>query len=164
MRAPRRTAEEPPQEAVPDPPKHELEFIGLLLNFPQFIPGTADQFAPEALSDARTQALCRLLFDRHAQSKAIDHGMIINQLQDDALSRLFTRCAALGFDEDQAEQMWCDYLSRFQRDSLEARQAQALQALAQAAQSGDAAEVARIQAELSQIAQKRQVYGTQENS
>ena len=161
QRATRRTAEEPPQEAVPDPPKHELEFIGLLLNFPQFIPGTADQFAPEALSDARTQALCRLLFDRHAQSKAIDHGMIINQLQDDALSRLYTRCAALGFDEDQAEQMWRDYLSRFQRDSLEARQAQALQALAQAAQSGDSAEVARIQAELSQIAQQRQVYGTQ---
>ena len=153
--------EDPPQEAVPDPPKHELEFIGLLLNFPQFIPGTADRLAPDSLSDARTQALCHLLFERHAQSKAIDYGMIINELQDNVLSRLFARCAALGFDEDQAEQMWHDYLNRFQRDSLESRQAQVLQALAQAAQSGDAAEVSRLQTELSRIAQQRQAFGTQ---
>ena len=106
--------EDPPQKR-PDPPKHELEFIGLLLNFPHHSRHRRPT-PPDSPSDARTQALCHLLFERHAQ-QAIDYGMIINELQDNVLSRLFAACAALGFDEDQAEQMWHG-LNRFQRDSL----------------------------------------------
>ena len=74
--------------APPDPPRHELEFMGLLLNFPQLIPETVREFAPDSLSDARIQALCRAFFDHHAHGKAIDLGMIISELEDDTLSRL----------------------------------------------------------------------------
>jgi DNA primase len=164
QRAPRRAQDEPPQEIIADPPKHELEFIGLLLNFPQYIPDTTSQFTPETLSDARTQALCRMLFDRHAQSKAIDLGMIISELEDDTLSRLVTKCAAQGFDEEQAEQQWRDYLLRFQRDSLEIQTANARHALAAAAQKGDEGEVARINAEIVQFNQQRQAFADQQNS
>ena len=164
QRAPRRVQNEPPQEILPDPPRHELEFIGLLLNFPQYIPGTVSQFAPEALSDTRTQTLCRMLFDRHAQSKAVDIGMIMNELQDDTLSRLITKCAAQGFDEEQAEQQWRDYLRHFQKNSNQTRINAARQALAQAAANNDDGEVARISAELVQLNQQRQALAAEQNS
>lgn len=165
QRAPRRAQDEPPlAAAVPDPPRHELEFIGLLLNNPQYIPDTAKEFAPEVLKDARTQALCRLLFDRHAQSKTIDLAMIISELEDDALSRLVSNCAMIGFDEEQVERQWRDYLLHFQKSSLQDRIDNARQALAQAAQSGDDGEVARISAELVQLNQQRQVFIAQQNS
>ena len=100
-------------------------------------PETAQEFVPETLTDTRTQALCRMLFERHNQSKAIDLGMIINDLPDDRLSRLVTKCAAQGFDEEQSERQWRDYLLHFQKTSLQDRIAAARQALGQAAASGD---------------------------
>ena len=118
---PSKAVAEPSPTAVPDPPRHELEFIGLLFNFPQLIPETVREFAPDSLSDARTQALCRTLFDHHAHGKAIDLGMIISELEDDALARLAAQCAAQGFDEEQVERQWRDYLLYFQKNALQKR-------------------------------------------
>ncbi len=158
---PRNIAAEPPPAATPDPPRHELEFMGLLLNFPQFIPATAQEFAPEALTDARTQALCRRLFDHHAEGKAIDLGMIISELEDDALARLVAQCAAQGFDEEQVERQWRDYLLYFQKNALQKRIDNARQALATASDDG---EIARISAELVALNQERQAVAAQQSS
>ncbi len=151
----------PSPTAVPDPPRHELEFIGLLIKFPQFIPGTVREFVPDSLSDARAQALCRTLFDRHAHSKAIDLGMILSELEDDALTRLAAQCAAQGFDEEQVERQWRDYLLYFQKNALQKRIANARQALAAASDDG---EIARISTELVALNQERQAVAAQQSS
>ena len=164
MRRPQRphtASDEPAPTALPDPPRHELEFMGLLLNFPQLIPQTVREFTPDSLSDARTQALCRTLFDHHAQGKAIDLGMIISELQDDALVRLVAQCAAQGFDEGQFERQWRDYLRYFQKNALQKRIANARQALAAASDEG---EIARISAELVALNQERQAVAAQQSS
>ena len=160
-RASHREGSEPPPTAVPAPPRHELEFIGLLLNLPQLIPETVREFAPDSLSDARTQALCRTLFDRHAHSKAIDLGMIINELEDDALVRLAAQCAAQGFDEEQVERQWRDYLLYFQKSVLQKRIDNARQALATASDDG---EIVRISAELVALNQERQAVAARQSS
>ena len=157
----REGSEPPPTTAAPDPPRHELEFIGLLLNFPQFIPQTAQEFVPNSLSDARTQALCRTLFDHHAHGKAIDLGMIMSELADDALARLAAQCAAQGFDEEQVERQWRDYLLYFQKSALQKRIDNARQALATASDDG---EIARISAELVALNQDRQAVAAQQSS
>ena len=157
----REGSEPPPTTAAPDPPRHELEFIGLLLNFPQFIPQTAQEFVPNSLSDARTQALCRTLFDHHAHGKAIDLGMIMSELADDALARLAAQCAAQGFDEEQVERQWRDYLLYFQKSALQKRIDNARQALATASDDG---EIARISAELVVLNQDRQAVAAQQSS
>ncbi len=140
----RKAVAEPSPTTTPDPPRHELEFIGLLLNFPQFIPQTVREFSPDSLTDARTQTLCRTIFDRHAHGKAIDLGMIISELEDDALARLVAQCAAQGFDEEQVERQWRDYLLHFQESVLEKRIENELQALDQASRSSNNDEVERI--------------------
>ena len=147
--------------APPDPPRHELEFVGLLLNFPQLIPETVSEFAPDSLTDARTQALCRTLFDHHAHGKAIDLGMIISELEDDSLTRLAAQCAAQGFDEEQVERQWRDYLLYFQKSALQKRIDNARQALATASDDG---EIARISAELVALNQERQAVAAQQSS
>ena len=164
MRAPQRPrniAAEPSPTAAPDPPRHELEFIGLLFNLPQLIPETVREVAPDSLADARTQALCRTLFDHHAHGKAIDLGMIISELEDDALARLAAQCAAQGFDEEQVERQWRDYLLYFRKNSLQKRIDNARQALAAASDDG---EIARISAELVALNQERQAVATQQSS
>ena len=158
---PRKAVAEPSPTAEPDPPRHELEFIGLLFNFPQLIPETVREFAPDSLSDARTQTLCRALFDHHAHGKAIDLGMIISELEDDALARLAARCAAQGFDEEQVERQWRDYLLYFQKSALQKRIDDARQALATAS---DDSEIARISAELVALNQERQAVAAQQSS
>ena len=158
---PRKAVAEPSPTAVPDPPRHELEFIGLLLNFPQLIPKTVREFAPDSLTDARTQALCRTLFDHHAHGKAIDLGMIISELEDDTLSRLAAQCAAQGFDEEQVERQWRDYLLYFQKNALQKRIDSARQALAAASDDG---EIVRISAELVALNQERQAVAAQQSS
>ena len=157
----REGSEPPPTTAAPDPPRHELEFIGLLLNFPQFIPQTVREFAPDSLSDARTQTLCRTLFNHDAHGKAIDLGMIISELEDDALARLAAQCAAQGFDEEQVERQWRDYLLYFQKSALQKRIDNARQALATASDDG---EIARISAELVALNQERQAVAAQQSS
>ena len=157
----REGSEPPPTTAAPDPPRHELEFIGLLLNFPQFIPQTVREFAPDSLSDARTQTLCRTLFDHHAHGKAIDLGMIMSELADDALARLAAQCAAQGFDEEQVERQWRDYLLYFQKSALQKRIDNARQALATASDDG---EIVRISAELVALNQERQAVAAQQSS
>ena len=158
---PRMESAEPSPTAVPDPPRHELEFVGLLLNFPQLIPETVREFAPDSLTDARTQALCRTLFDHHAHGKAIDLGMIISELEDDALARLAAQCAAQGFDEEQVERQWRDYLLYFQKNALQKRIDNARQALATASDDG---EIARISAELVALNKERQAVAAQQSS
>ena len=158
---PRKAIAEPSPTAVPDPPRHELEFMGLLLNFPQLIPQTVREFTPDSLSDARTQALCRTFFDHHAHGKAIDLGTIISELQDDALVRLVAQCAAQGSDEEQVERQWRDYLSYFQKNALQKRIDNARQALATAS---DDSEIARISAELVALNQERQAVAAQQSS
>ena len=157
----RQAPAEPSPTAVPDPPRHELEFMGLLLNFPQLIPESVREFAPDTLTDARTQTLCRTLFDHHAHGKAIDLGMIISELEDDALARLVAQCAAQGSDEEQVERQWRDYLLYFQKNALQKRIDDALQALATAADDG---EIARISAELVALNQERQAVAAQQSS
>ncbi len=162
---PRKAVAESPPAAAPDPPRHELEFIGLLIKFPQFIPETVREFAPDSLSDSRTQALCRTLFDRHAHGKAIDLGMIISDLEDDPpLVRLAAQCAAQGFDEEQVERQWRDYLLYFQKSALQKRIANVRQALAAASKASDDSEIVRISAELVALNQERQAVTTQQNS
>ena len=158
---PRKAVPEPSPTAAPDPPRHELEFIGLLLNFPQLIPQTVRVFTPDSLSDARTQALCRTLFDHHAHGKAIDLGTIISELQDDALIRLVAQCAAQGFDQEQVERQWRDYLLYFQKNALQKRIDNVRQALATASDDG---EIARISAELVALNQERQAVAAQQSS
>lgn len=148
---PRKAVAEPSPTAAPDPPRHELEFIGLLFNFPQLIPETVREVAPDSLSDARTQTLCRTLFDHHAHGKAIDLGMIISELEDDALARLAAQCAAQGFDEEQVERQWRDYLLHFQEGVLEKRIKNELQALDQASRSSNNDEVERILKEINKL-------------
>ena len=148
---PRKAVAEPSPTAAPDPPRHELEFIGLLFNFPQLIPETVREVAPDSLSDARTQTLCRALFDHHAHGKAIDLGMIISELEDDALARLAAQCAAQGFDEEQVERQWRDYLLHFQEGVLEKRIKNELQALDQASRSSNNDEVERILKEINKL-------------
>ena len=159
----RKALAEPPPTDVPDLLRHELEFIGLLIKFPQFIPQTVRGFAPDLLSDDRTQALYRTLFDRHAQGKAIDLGMIISGL-DDALARLATQCAAQGSDEEQVERQWRDYLLYFQKNALDKRVSNACQALAEASNASDDSEIARISAELVALNQERQAVAAQQSS
>ena len=162
MRRPQRKAvAEPSLTAAPEPPRHELEFMGLLLNFPQLISETVREFAPDSLTDARTQALCRILFDHHAHGKAIDLGMIISELEDDTLARLAAQCAAQGFDEEQVERQWRDYLLYFQKNALQKRIDDARQALAAAS---DDSEIARISAELVALNQERQAVAAQQSS
>ena len=132
-----------------------------MLNFPQLIPETVREFAPDSLSDARIQALCRAFFDHHAHGKAIDLGMIISELEDDALARLAAQCAAQGFDEEQVERQWRDYLLYFQKNALQKRIDNARQALATASDDG---EIARISAELVALNQERQVVAAQQSS
>ena len=159
QRSPKAVAESPPT-ADSAPPRPELEFIGLLINFPQLIPETVRKFAPDSLTDARTQALCRTLFDHHTHGKAIDLGMIISELADDALRRLVTQCAAQGdaqraaqdFDEEQVEQQWRESLLRLQSKALKKRIDNKAQALAQAS---DDDEKKRLQAEHSALCQER---------
>ena len=158
---PRKAVAEPSPTITPDPPRHELEFVGLLLNFPQLIPQTVREFTPDSLSDARTQALCRTFFDHHAHGKAIDLGAIISELQDDALVRLVAQCAAQGFDEGQVERQWRDYLLYFQKNALQKRIDNARQALATASDEG---EIARISAELVALNQERQTVAAQQSS
>ncbi len=158
---PRKAATEPSPTTTPNPPRHELEFVGLLFNFPQLIPETVREFAPDSLTDARTQTLCRTLFDHHAHGKAIDLGMIISELEDDALARLVAQCAAQGFDEEQVERQWRDYLLYFQKNALQKRIANARQALATASDDG---EIARISAELVALNQERQAVAAQQSS
>ena len=164
MRRPQRSskaATEPSPTAAPEPPRHELEFIGLLLNFPQLIAQTVREFPPDSLSDSRTQALCRAFFDHHAHGKAIDLGMIISELEDDALARLAAQCAAQGFDEEQVERQWRDYLLYFQKNALQKRIDDARQALAATSDDG---EIARISAELVALNQERQAVAAQQSS
>ena len=158
---PRMAPAEPSPTAEPNPPRHELEFMGLLLNFPQLIPKTVCEFAPDSLTDARTQALCRTLFEHHAHGKAIDLGMIISELADDSLARLVAQCAAQGSNEEQVEQQWRDYLLYFQKNALQKRIDNARQALATASDDG---EIARISAELVALNQERQAVSAQQSS
>ena len=171
--ASRKGGNDPPLTAAPDPPRLELEFMGLLLNFPQFIPETTREFAPEALlEDSRTQALCCTLFDRHAQGKTIDLGMIISELEDDALARIAAQCAsqvaaqceAQDFDEEQVERQWRDYLLYFQKNALDKLITNARQALAEASNASDDSEIARINAELVALNQERQAVAAQQSS
>lgn len=161
---PRKAVAEPSPTATPAPPRHELEFIGLLLNFPQLIPKTVREFVPDSLSDARTQALCRTLFDHHAHGKAIDLGMIISELEDDALARLAAQCAAQGFDEEQVERQWRDYLLHFQEGVLEKRIKNELQALDQASRSSNNDEVERILKEINKLKKDQLAVETQRRS
>lgn len=151
----------PAPTAVSEPPPHELEFIGLLLKFPQFIPDTIQKLAPDSLSDARIQALCRMLFYRSEHRQALDPAAIISELEDDALARLVAQCAAQGFDEEHIERQWRDYLLYFHKDALQKRIANARQALAGASDDG---EIARISAELVALNQERQAVAAQQSA
>lgn len=123
-RRPGRTvAAAPVDERLPDPPRPEREFLGLLLQHPGFIAASASQLDLEALSDPRVIELLRLLFERYAGDagdgyRTLDIAMLMSDLESPALVQLVSICAMEGFDETQVERQWADYIYSFRRDNL----------------------------------------------
>ncbi len=158
------TAAPTPATQLPEPPRREREFIGLLLQYPHYITATAEAITAEALDAPQCQALIRVLFERFADTSEIDLSLLMDQLENEALTRLVSKCAMLGFTEEQVEEQWRQSISFFQRASLQRRIQQARQALNQADQQGDENEVLRISGELVLLNQERQHYDETQNS
>jgi DNA primase len=154
----------PEAESAPmqDPPRREKEFLGLLLNYPQFIPPTAQQLAPDVFIDPRSQTLARTLFARTDDSR-LDISLLMTSVEDPAVAQLISTCAVQGFAESQVEQQWCDSIRRFQLDGLTRRIEAAQQTLQTAAQAGAAEEVDRINAELVALIRERQQLAAEQN-
>lgn len=162
---PRSTTEAPKQSTqLPEPPRREREFIGLLLQNPHYISATAKAIAPEALDAPQCQTLVRMLFDDFAETNEVDLSLLMDRLDNEALTRLVSECAMLGFAEEQVEEQWRQSISFFQRTSLQHRIQQARQALNQAEQQGDENAVMRISGELVQLNQERQHHDEAQNS
>jgi DNA primase len=158
------TAEPTPAAQLPEPPRREREFIGLLLQYPHYIAATAKAITAESLDAPQCQALMRALFERFTEASEVDLSLLIDQLENEVLTRLVSECAMLGFAEEQVEEQWRQSVSFFQRTSLQRRIQQARQTLNQAEQQGDENEVLRISGELVQLNQERQNYDETQNS
>jgi DNA primase len=163
---PRTTATAPttPAAPLPEPPHREREFVGLLLQYPHYISATAETITAEALDNPQCQELIRVLFERFADVGEIDLSLLMDQLENETLTRLVSQCAMLGFAEEQVEEQWRQSVAFFQRTSLQRRIQQARQALNQAEQQGDENEVLRISGEIVQLNQERQHYDETQNS
>jgi len=159
---PRERAPEAESSPAQDPPLREKEFLGLLLNYPQFIPPTAQQLTPESFVDPRSQTLARTLFAR-ADDSRLDISLLMNSVEDPAVAQLISTCAVQGFAESQVEQQWRESIRSFQLDGLTRRIGAAQQALQAAAQSGAAEEVDRINTELIALIRERQRLTAEQN-
>jgi DNA primase len=156
-----RTGAPPP--APQEPPGQEMEFLGLLLNHPRFIAGTARQLDPEAFVDSRCQTLARLLFERYADAAGLDVSLLVGGLEDQALVQLVCVCAMRGFDEAHVEQQWEDSVRHFRTSALTRRIEQLRQQLADASRAGDTDASLRLSAEHQRLVLQRRELAAQQN-
>ena len=155
-----RTAEtEPPPAALPDPPRVEASFFGLLLTHPKFIAPTAQQLDPEAFLDPRSQALARALFERVPDLRSLDLSVLMSSVEDEAVARFISDCAMEGYDEEQVDKQWRDYLLRFRREGLTRRIEEGRKAQQAAFAAGDHVARERITKALDELIQERQELG-----
>jgi DNA primase len=134
----------------------EKEFLGLLLNNPQFIGPTAAKLAPAIFLDERSNRLAALLFDKYREAETLDIGLLISEVEDDGLVRLISDCAMQEFGEVPVDQQWEERLVSFARKNLSQRIGQIMQALKTAKQTGDEAAQARLVTEQSELIKQKQ--------
>lgn len=157
-------ATEPAAAQVPEPPRREREFIGLLLHYPSYIAATAAELNAECLESSACRALLEALYGRFSNADTVDLGLLIDALEDERLSRLVSECAMFGFSEEQVEEQWRQSVMFFQRTSLQRRIHSTRHALVQAEQNGNDDEVLRLSGELVQLNQERQRYADAQSS
>ena len=110
------TEDLPETPSYPQPPGPELGFIALLLQHPQqLISRSAAELAPEHFTDPRVRELAELLFSRGADD-SLDPTM--SSVENPGLADLISSCALIGFDEEQVERQWRDYVRVFRRNRL----------------------------------------------
>jgi DNA primase len=151
-RQPSRSPQASQDQALSPPPPVEIpgdekQFLGLLLQCPQFIGPTAEELSPEAFADQRAQRLARLLFGEYRQVAALDLSGLMGRAADPELVQLISTCAMESFDPAQVRQAWKEGLLHFQRRQLKSQLDQINQALTAAARAQDEAEIRRLQLE-----------------
>jgi len=149
---------------IPEPPRREREFIGLLLHYPQYIRAASDQLDVEGLESTACRTLLQTLYDHFPEANAIDLSLLMDHVQEEHLGRLVSECAMFGFSEEQVDEQWKQSLSFFQRNALQRRIMTTRQALAQAEQSGDDGEVLRLSGELVELNRQRQHHAEAQTS
>jgi DNA primase len=159
---PRERAPEPDSTPAQPPPTREKEFLGLLLNYPQFISPTAQQLAPEAFIDPRSQALARILFAR-ATDNRLDISLLMSSVEDPAVAQLISTCAVQGFTESQVDRHWQENILYFQIEEVKRRVNNKRQELQAAVESGKEEEAMRITAELVQLDKERRALQAEQN-
>ena len=152
----RRTQVPPPtEEPPPDPPRREREFVGLLLLHPEFIAPTAQQLAPDVLTDERCRRVVRHLFENYSDTR-LDLTLLMSETTDERLTQLISLCAMEGFDEAQIREQWQDHMWRFQKEALTRRIDDSRRELKEAVLASRGDDVERINAEMSRLIQDRQ--------
>ena len=155
---PRRTREPEPGpqvEQLPDPPRPERAFRGLLLQHPRYIGPTGAKLPAAAFRDPRIRRLAQLLFEKYAGSEALDVALLMSEIGDASLVQMISMCAMEGIDENQVEAQWRDYVHRFQQEAI-ARQLEGLrQQLQEAVVSGRQEEVGRLREEMERLVRTR---------
>ena len=74
----------------------------------------------EHLTDARVRELAEQLFS-HGPDHLLDLPTLMSSLEDPGLVDLISSCALIGFDEEQVERQWRDYVRVFRRNWLTRR-------------------------------------------
>lgn len=147
---------------LPDPPRPEREFFGLLLHSPRLIGPSAAQLEPSAFSDERCQRLAQLLFTRYGDGAALDLSQLISRVgEDESMVQLISLCAMVGFDEAQVDEQWQDYIYSFRKDSMTQRIEHSRIALRSALEAAQDEEVSRINAEMATLIRERQSLETE---
>ena len=152
------------ENQIPEPPRREREFIGLLLHFPQYIRAAADELDIEGLESTASRTLLQALYDHFPNADSIDLSLLIDHVQEESLGRLVSECAMFGFSEEQVNEQWEQSVSFFQRNALQRRIVMTRQTLSQAEQSGNDDEVLRLSSELIQLNRERQRHAEAQTS
>ena len=137
-------------------PLREKAFIGLLLNFPQYITAAAGQVAPEAFVDVRSRQALRLLSEKCRGADQLDPALLINEVADGDLVEFIGECAVQGLDENLVEQQFSDAVTYFQSDALTRRIDGTKQALQEAVAAKNEERISEVNAELMQLIRERQ--------
>ena len=114
--------------------------MGLLLQNPQLIPRSAAGLTAEHFTDARVRGLAELLFSR-GPDDSLDLPSLMSSVEDPGLDDLVSSCALVGFDEEQVERQWCDYVRVFRRNFLTRRIEESKRELAAAERASGARDV-----------------------
>jgi len=143
------------EEPLPNPPRREREFVGLLLLHPEFIAPSAQQLEPEVLTDGRCRRVVRHLFENYTEAR-LDLSLLMSETTDERLTQLISLCAMEGFDETHIQEQWQDYMVRFQREALTRRIEDSRRELREAVHTSQGEDVERINTEMSRLIQDRQ--------